>query len=161
MLKVLLQKNKIKKKEKTPNKPNTLKDQRQTFLYVETKEIKLVTRNNCISHNSNFRSLGLSGISRMTLYSYLILILRTNNMLCEKVLLYILSPYIFKKENSILVKTAVQKTVVFYLHTKNAKYWQNHHIINRTLLWTWEREDNRIQLALFMQGFPLLERLPK
>lgn len=60
----------------------------------------------------------------MTVYSYLILILITLNILCEKVTaIYILSPCIFMRETGILVKTAVQKTEVcsFLLTHKKCK----------------------------------------
>lgn len=60
----------------------------------------------------------------MTVYRYLILTLITLNILCEKVTaIYILSPYIFLKENGILVNTAAQKTEVcsFLLTDKKCK----------------------------------------
>lgn len=58
----------------------------------------------------------------MTVCSYLNLILITLNFLCKKVTaIYTLPPYIFLKENGILVKTAMQKTEVcsFLLAHKN------------------------------------------
>lgn len=60
----------------------------------------------------------------MTVRSYLNLILITLNILCEKVTaIYTRPPYIFLKENGILVKAAVQKTEVcsFLLAHKKCK----------------------------------------
>lgn len=126
---------------------------------------KKYTRNNCISCNFNFQALDLSGINRLSVYSYLILILITLNSLCEKVTAgYKLYPYIFfLKDSGILVKTAVQKTEVcsFLLTHNKCKISAKppHHQQGFTL--NLGAGGKRIQLALFMQAFLLLERLPK
>lgn len=98
MLKVLLQRENKQTNHQKPTKQNpttALKDQRPTFLYVKNK-INKSTKNDCISCNFNFQALDLSGINKLSVYSYLILILITLNILCEKVTAsYILYPYIF------------------------------------------------------------------